>query len=286
MKKIKTLVLDFDGTCTDIPAMGAPYLDACLAFLVGIQFTNAAEWEDALEAVRRASPDAGWTLGGIPTAPAAADPYILSGEAIGHIARSRSLPMPYPDAYANAYASAVAPFRPELRKVLEAIDALGVAIHFVSNSSTKKIAARLDELLADAPLLLRKIQVQGNAAKFVVNEPAWDDRRLTPSMREAFERVPAANPAMLRRPIYLRREPYLRALSNVWSGDATNAPTTLVCGDIWELDLALPAALGCSTHLVERAAPYDTYDYERELARRAGATLSADLVGVVERLRS
>lgn len=282
---IKTLVLDFDGTCTDLPAIQARYLDACLAFLVDSGWTDAAEWQAALDAVRNASPQAGWTLGGIPSAPAAADPYILAGEAIGHIGRSRGLsPATYPNPYPVAYPATAAPFRPELRSVLEWVDAHGIAIHFVSNTSTAKITARLDDLLADAPALRAKIHLQGGAEKYVVNEPAWDDARLGPKMRDAFEALPGAGPRILRRPIYLRRDRYLRALSNVWGGDPGSAATTLVCGDVWELDLALPAALGCATHLIERAAPYETYGYERVLAQAAHATVSVDLNGVIARI--
>ena len=59
--------------------------------------------------------------------------------------------------------------------------------------------------------------------------------------------------------------------------------STVVCGDIWELDLAMPAALGMCTHLITRASPYDTYDFELQAARRAvpSAGVSDDLRGLL-----
>ncbi|MGZ3461672.1 MAG: hypothetical protein ACXU86_24540, partial [Archangium sp.] len=104
-------------------------------------------------------------------------------------------------------------------------------------------------------------------------------------VRRAFQSLPAAGHAPgLKRPLYLRRPSYMRALSNVWAGDMTKAASTLVCGDIWELDLTLPAVLGCAVHLIERAAPYDTCGYERAAASAVGATVSVDLKGLLSRL--
>jgi hypothetical protein len=39
-------------------------------------------------------------------------------------------------------------------------------------------------------------------------------------------------------------------------------------------------------HLVERGAPYDTYDYEREATKAVGGTISVDLNGLLARLES
>jgi hypothetical protein len=54
------------------------------------------------------------------------------------------------------------------------------------------------------------------------------------------------------------------------------------------LDLAMPAQLGCRVHLITRAAPYDTYDYERHAVQRLGSLggISDDLRGVLARLTS
>lgn len=287
---IKTLLLDFDGTCTDVPAIHQRFLDASFEYLSQKGWlTNHDSWVAARAAVTAASPEAGWTLGKTPSAPAAADPYILAGEAALYIARKEKRPLPADfDAYGFAYAKAVAPFRPELRAVLKRADELGVEIQFISNSSTTKITGRLMDLLADDPALAARIVTRGGAEKFVIAELPWDDARISPEARRVFGALPVATGGHpdLKRPIYLRRGSYMRQLAEAWGGDPARAATTLVCGDIWDLDLALPAALGCAVHLVKRGAPYGTYDYEREATLAAGGSISADLTGLLARLES
>lgn len=287
---IKTLLLDFDGTCTDVPAIHQRFLDASFEYLWQKGWlTKRGAWDAALTAVTARSPEAGWTLGKTPSAPAAADPYILAGEAALYIARLEGRPLPADlDAYGYAYGRAVAPFRPELRAVLRRADELGVEVQFISNSSTTKIAGRLMDLLADDPALEARIGKRGGAEKYVIAELPWDDAKVSPEARRAFGAVPVATsmPSGLQRPIYLRRGSYMRQLAEAWEGDPARAATTLVCGDIWELDLALPAALGCAVHLIERGAPYGTYDYEREATKAAGGTISVDLNGLLSRLES
>src|SRR5437588_6208155 len=92
------IVLDFDGTCTQIPPIFEAYLDLYRKGLnwFGLNVT-IWEWRDAQEIVRQHSPKAGWTLAGCPSAPAAADPYILADEAARLILRQRgatSTPIP------------------------------------------------------------------------------------------------------------------------------------------------------------------------------------------------
>jgi phosphoglycolate phosphatase-like HAD superfamily hydrolase len=287
---IKTLLLDFDGTCTDVPAIHQKFLDASFEYLAQKGWlTDEITWNEALAAVTATSPEAGWTLGHTPSAPAAADPYILAGEAALYIAhlKKEKLPADF-NAYGYAYAKAVAPFRPELLAVLQRAAALGIEIHFISNSGTAKIEGRMKDLLRDHPALDESIGKRGDAEKYVITDLPWDDATITPAVQKAFAKVPVVSPepSALRRPIYLRRGLYMRQIAAAWEGDPTRAATTLVCGDIWELDLALPAALGCAVHLIERGAPYNTYDYERAATRAADGTISADLTGLLARLEA
>jgi hypothetical protein len=80
------------------------------------------------------------------------------------------------------------------------------------------------------------------------------------------------------RPVYLRRGSYFEALC------ATQFPLaeTLVVGDIWELDLAMPAALGAHVHLIQRASPFETYAYE--LGQLAKGHSSVNLKGLLKRV--
>ena len=82
---LRYVVLDFDGTCTQIELTHAGFLTGYLAILEDANSCAPGAlqpaWDAAVTRVRAASPDAGWTLHGAPsTAPAAADPYILASE--------------------------------------------------------------------------------------------------------------------------------------------------------------------------------------------------------------
>src|SRR5262249_61809129 len=77
------IILDFDGTCAQIPPIFEKYLDFYRRGLneSGLSIT-LSEWRDAQAIVRNHSPKAGGAGAGCPpSAPAAGDPYILAGEA-------------------------------------------------------------------------------------------------------------------------------------------------------------------------------------------------------------
>src|SRR5690606_32548849 len=86
----------------------------------------------------------------------------------------------------------------------------------------------------------------------------------------------------LARPILLRRGRYFEALRRIWDETDTTPAGTLVCGDIFELDLALPAQLGARIHMLGREA---TPAYERDAVRAAGGSFSTALSGGLERIR-
>jgi hypothetical protein len=158
----------------------------------------------------------------------------------------------------------------------------------VSNSSTEFIQDRLNELLANEPKLLPFVSVQSDAGKFRITEPKWDDGRLSVDARFRFTSLPAAAVAtnsisMLERPIYLRRGAYFEAIVAVLNGKLDSLKSTVFCGDIWEMDLAMPFALGANVHLIERAPPFSTCRYEREALAACGeqGKLSADLSGLI-----
>jgi len=132
--KIRYVVLDFDGTCTRVEQVHARFLRA---YFEELQTANpagepsTAAWEAALSHVRAASPKAGWTFMGAPsTAPAAADPYILAGEAAALLKRANgSLQLP-DSAYSVAYTRAVAPWRDDVAATLEELVKRGLKVWF------------------------------------------------------------------------------------------------------------------------------------------------------------
>jgi len=289
--QIRYVVLDFDGTCTQIDLMYQGFL---AAYLVELQHANPdgkptnAAWRDALDRVRAASPKAGWSpTGGLPAAPAAADPYIHAGEAAALLKREDDKLVLPTTAFSNAYKDHKADWRTEVVDVLEALVGRDLHVGFISNSKTEGINARLDGLLAGKPALRKAIQVRGNAMKFEI-QPVPPTSGLAANHLAEWNRVPEIDPdgaSALGRPIYLRRGSYFEAICNLWSDFGEHGfpiAETIFCGDIWELDLALPRALGAPVHLVRRAPPYQTYDYE--LARTAPAHQSDDLRGLLARL--
>jgi phosphoglycolate phosphatase-like HAD superfamily hydrolase len=286
MAGVRYVVFDFDGTCTQIDRVQQGFLDD---YGAAIKAPHAA-WHAAQDAVRAAAPNAGWTVLGAPsTAPAGADPYILAFEAAQLLVREKTIAPP-PDVFKQVYTAHVAPFRPELVDVLGKLAKRGIEIGFISNSGKADIEARLDSLGLDEALR-KRIHVTGGASKFLVRELPFApvSPAVTGKRRAKFERLPAAAAARdkrMRRPLYLRRGAYFEALCAFYDsfGDARfPIAKTLVVGDIYELDLALPQALGAKVHLVERAEPFPTYRYERaQLAKPSHA--SADLEGVLKRV--
>jgi FMN phosphatase YigB (HAD superfamily) len=292
---LRYVVLDFDGTCTQIELAHAGFLAGYLAILEDANGCAPGAlqpaWDAAVARVRAASPDAGWTLLGAPsTAPAAADPYILASEASALLQRDGAIRLVPPDAYARAYAANPAPWRPELPAVLAGLIARGLRVGFISNSDRLTIETRLTDLLNADRALRRQIVVHGHAAKFTLRELPLGATGPSAAHRARFEALDGSvRAAGTVRPIYLRRGAYFDALCGLWRdlGAADYAiAQTLVCGDIWELDLAMPRALGAHVHLIRRAPPFDTCPYE--LAQLPPGDTSGDLRGLldhVDRLR-
>jgi hypothetical protein len=193
--------------------------------------------------------------------------------------------------HAKAYEASPARWREEALDTFATLIERGLRLHFVSNSSTAVITGRLNELLAHHSSLRDKISVQSDAGKFRICELEWDEKLspLSSDARKRFGALPAAwNCGNLTnsigRPVYLRRGAYFNAISGVLRGKFTLLPSTVFCGDIWEMDLPMPHALGANVHLVERAAPFKTYKYEKQAIATYGrrAKTSADLLGLLE----
>ncbi len=275
------ILLDFDGTFTDVEREGAPFVEAYRADLAGVLGVDNVDeaWREAEARVHAHPADFGWHHGDRIVAPADADPYIRAtavaqilmderGAFMDGDARSEELQA----LYARNYLASATVFRPEAREVLERLLASDAFVCVVTNSRTDAVSKKLDRL---APAGRNALDVRGDAKKFVVAEPAHVDAVFA-ALPET-EQVPG-----LSRPLFLRRGYYYETLRDIWKGSGTSAAATLVVGDIYELDLALPARLGCAIHLVTRAT---TPAYERSAvdAHSEGAT-SDSLDGVLARV--
>jgi phosphoglycolate phosphatase-like HAD superfamily hydrolase len=255
---IGCVVLDFDGTFTDVAAEGAPFerhFKQRLGELLGRDVEPA--WSEEVEAVRAGAESFGWNVGGRIVAPATADPYLLAS-CVAHRLFDRFGKLPDPVArdeagqllYRESYKLSGTAFKPEAKEVLEALLATGLPVYVVTNAHTDLVETKLTTL---GPKGRERLKVRGDARKFLLEEPRPSDAR--------FAALPESvtMSGVLPRPIYLRRGKYYEALRRIWEETGTSPETTLVAGDIYELDLALPAALGASVQFVARqnALPYE-----------------------------
>lgn len=274
---VECIVLDFDGTFTLVDREAVPFVEGFLADLRDLVGHDVqSRWDETVQRVK-ADPDRyGWEYEGRIVAPSHADPYILAttvGQLLlaeAGIASRAERTEKLQTLYQRNYPKALTVFRPDARMVIETLLKASVPIFVVTNSRTEHVEAKLDEL---APRGRAQITVRGDAQKFVLTAPEVVD--------DAWGRVPAQRElAGLSRPIYLQRGAYYEQLRQIWRETGTDAAGTLVCGDIFELDLALPSELGARVHLVARP---DTPEYERRAARaRVGGSVSQELSGLLE----
>ena len=214
-------------------------------------------------------------------APALADPFLLSNfvarrlcDKLGVLPDKAERVSLLDGLYREAYAQVAMAFKPEAKEVLEALLDTGLPVHVVTNAHTATVEAKLTKL---APRGRERLRVSGDARKFLIEPPSTLDA--------VFSALPETVQAEgLVRPIHLRRGHYYDALRRIWSETDTSPETTLVAGDIFELDLAMPAALGAHVQLVSRT---NVLAYERQAIAELGARGGMDpsLRAILPRLR-
>ena len=241
------LVLDFDGTMTDAEAEGRPFRDGYLEDLCALVGRPIGDAEvlaiaEQVEAELVAAPQAHPFLWmGRAVAPATVDPY-LRMVPIAHRILDRFESMPsavdrgrllgsvlYKYNYAKTLGRPV--FRPGAAEVLREVAPRQTWV--VTNSDTHAVAGKL-ATLGVTELVPR---VRGFARKFDVDD-AW-------SGIDAELALPG-----LERPVLLRRRMYHDILSELLASVGATFADLVVVGDIFELDLAMPLALGARVGLV------------------------------------
>jgi len=278
MSSIECIVLDFDGTFTRVDEEAVPFVEAFRAGLaehVGSELEGM--WNRAAATIE-ATPDRfGWEYDGVIVAPSHADPYIrcttigqlLLAEADVAPARRTEI---LQGLYKMAYPLSLTVFRSDAKMVVEAVVSSGLPVYVVTNSATEHVRAKIDSL---DPRGKGSIHVRGEARKFVLHEP----EKKHPMFESLPERMAVSG---LPRPVWLRRGYYFEALRKIWDETGSGPERTVVCGDIFELDLAMPAQLGARVHLVSRP---QTPDYEKRAVRAIpGGTTSNDLSGLLDQL--
>lgn len=279
------VVFDFDGTLTDVDTHAEAFYAASsreLAHQMGWdEATLAREWAVAFAAVMALSATAAWRVGGRDSCPARVDPYMIANS-VTHRLLAEYYPGDDPATrvasvlavHSAAYQQVSPQFRPDAQRVLEQLLGSGMPVRVVSNSQTAAIERMLDSL---GMAMRERLIVRGDAGKFAICETPTPDARFNalPETVDWWEDG---------RPIHVRRGRYFDVLRAIWDDTGTAPKQTLVVGDVFELDLAMPAALGAHVHLVTRAG---TMPHERRIADdlprgAAGAPLAA----VLERLRA
>lgn len=273
------VILDFDGTFTDVEKEAGPFFAAYREDIrerLEVQDLDAL-WERCRETLAKDPAHYGWSYEGKVVAPGNADPYLRATVILNMILDERELfsnveerRQLLQELYHRNYPKADTVFRSDAKHVVEALLASGVPTVVVTNSETAAVQAKIDVL---NPTGRERLRVCGDAKKYIVSELDEAD--------EVFDGVAAEMKVEgLRRPILLRRGHYYTQLRSLWNELSATPERTLVVGDIFELDLALPAQLGASTHLVlkemteafERSAVEAT---ERsELSEGLGAVLA------------
>ncbi len=267
---IRTVVLDFDGTCTDVEREAGGFLAAYksdLARTIGHPDIDGA-WAEKEAQVLAEPSRHGMRIGGRLVAPAV-DLYLLA-TAVSILIEPDLDDVQTERLFKENYRFTTTAFKPEACEAISGLLAANVDLFVVTNSEPGKVGAKLDAL---HPAGREGIRLRGNARKFLVCRPeihAGDARF------EALEEVHEV--AGWSRPILPGRGHYFDALASIWCETGTGPQDTLVIGDVFELDLVLPGLLGCRTHLVPSAR---TLDYERRGTKALGGSVADDLRAVL-----
>ena len=274
--RVRCVVVDFDGTFTDIETEARPFEPAFIDSVSDLLGRDVStEWSVARRLIEESPEKFGWVYDGKIVAPATADPYLVCTATVQAVLdRAGILKSPAHRTeitqalYGLAYTKTQTAFKHDARKVLASLLEGGVPTFVVTNSKTDAVARKLDGLALPHS---ERLGTRGEAKKFWVVAPEPSDAR--------FDALPETlSVASLPRAIYVRRGKYYEALRRIWQESETTPESTLVVGDIFELDLALPAALGAKVVLVERP---NTLAYERAATLAAGGHIVRELSEVL-----
>lgn len=274
MVRRERIVTDFDGTITDAHKESEAYLVAYrnqLAHKIGLSVKALDEhMAEAQEEIRDNPGIYGWEHNGIIVAPATVEPTVFNRVAVQLVikrlrASAGNLNLPsakdvdrfLQQMHNYAYRFGGIAFRDGAANFLRELQQKRGCV-VLTNSQTGEVQKKLVTLLGDN----HGIEVFGNAKKYDV-DPSWDAFPL----KVQYEGFP--------RPIYLRRRVYHDVLESI--GGAS-----IVIGDIYELDLALPEAEEITTVLVTSA---DTPAWEiRHYQNHQNGFSSSLLPDIQERL--
>jgi FMN phosphatase YigB (HAD superfamily) len=241
------LVLDFDGTLTDAEVEGQPYRQGYLedlSTLSGAPLEEIHRIASVIEAEVVSCPNKhGWIYQGDIVAPAMVDPYLrmmpIAEGVFEHYNLFRN-----PEErhriegllYKYNYQKTTNAFRSGTRELLLQLKASNTYI--VTNSHTDPVRSKIGELEKESgELAWLQERVFGRAKKYMI------DRTLN-------ELPTSIQLDGLERPVLLQRGYYYGVLKRLLDESGLNFTQLVVIGDIFELDLALPLALGAKVGLM------------------------------------
>lgn len=242
IQKRPTVVLDFDGTLTDVWKEALPfssvYKEKLRKFLDISHDQLEKRFSDAVKTIRANPGKYGWENNGLIVAPATVDPYILHRSVAKLLIALTSEQLD--QMFTESYQHTDTIFRPSAKRLLSFLRDTGTCI-IVTNSDPQIIEKKLITLLGKN----HGLSIRGFAKKYDL-DPTWNE-------------VPETiQPKGFPRPVYLRRKAYGNILQRIGHVD-------LVIGDIYDLDLALPEALGIPTILIatKETPLWETAYYKR-----------------------
>ncbi|MBI4992881.1 MAG: HAD family hydrolase [Candidatus Magasanikbacteria bacterium] len=277
----RLVVLDFDGTITDAEEEGKPYVTGYaedLRLLLGKKAEEVTPVLLSAEAEIAANPgENGWLYNGLIVAPATVDPYLrmraIARRVFDHFGAyadrtDRERLMDF--LYTNNYSLSGVAFKDGACQMLCELCANDeIAVYVVTNSHTEGVRKKIVTLSAGNDELASMCErVIGGAKKYLVDgRPDHVAESVT---------LPG-----LSRPVYLRRSAYFEVLERLRETNSVDWEAVTVIGDIFELDLALPFALGARVGLVINQF---TPEYERDFI--AGNPARAGFINSLSEVQS
>ena len=239
--------MDFDGTLTDAEIEGKPYRQGYLedlSTLCGAPLDEISDLAAKIETEVVANPNKhGWIYQDDIVAPAMVDPYLRMMPIAEGVFDHYHL-FSTPDErqriegllYKYNYQKTTNAFRPGTRELLLQFKACNTYV--VTNSHTDPVRGKIGDLEKEpGELAWLQQRVFGRAKKYMI------DRTL--------EAVPASIQLEgLTRPVLLQRGYYYGVLKRLLDESGLDFSQLVVVGDIFELDLALPLALGARVGLM------------------------------------
>lgn len=264
----RAVIFDFDGTLTDPDSAAALFRQAFFEYVGAYSSVSAGPWQRALEAC---DPLADVVIDGVAVVRGDADPWLLAtGVARAALGLAgvgaEAVDAAIREGFHRAYERVSCAFRPGVGALLDGV-AARCALAVVSNSPPDRVRARLHESGASARTL-EALHVVGGAQKFALieSETARGARwRASIGAEHRWDGAPRA--------VALGRGRYLDAIASVCARAECEPGAVVVCGDVFELDLAVPIALGARACMV---AHRGSRAWERAAVERAGGVVFAD----------